>query len=98
MGMGTGTGIVGVRVVDMWPHVPMVDDSNVLELYADAVGELKLHGANFTTTYFVWGRNGPHGSVHRVPVIKIVRPCDGLFGMRTRLSDVIRQEPSIVPG
>lgn len=87
-----------IRYCDLWPDVPMADDSNVLELYADNIADLKLHGVNFTATYFVWGRKGPCGLLQRIPVVKIVRPLNSLFGMQGSL-EAMRQEesPSIVP-
>jgi hypothetical protein len=84
------------RYTDLWPDVPMADDSNVLELYADHIAALALHGANFTTTYFTWARKGPRGLLQRVPVIKIVRPRTSLAGMRETLAEM-EQSPSIVP-
>lgn len=81
-----------IRFIDLMPHVPMVDDSNVLEIYADSVADLKVHGTNFTTTYFVWGRNGPRGLVQRIPVIKIIRPCASVFGMRATIAAILNTQ------
>lgn len=69
-----------IRYVDLMPEVPLADDSNCLEVYADCIGALKTHGANFTITYCAYGR--PVGSMilQRIPVVKLVRPlasvCD----------------------
>lgn len=85
-----------IRYVDLMPHVPMGDDSNVLEVYADSIADLKLHGSNFTATYFVWGRKGPRGLVQRIPVVKIIRPCGSVFGMCATLATILKSSPSIV--
>lgn len=85
-------GIHGIRYSDLNPEIPLGDDSNCLEVYADCIGALQVHGSNFTITYCAFGR--PVGSVivHRIPVIKLVRPftslCD-LKGMLTKTGRIL---------
>lgn len=80
---------LGFRYTDLWPDVPMADDSNCLEIYADSVADLRLHGPNFMATYFVWGRRGPHGLVQRVPVVKIIRPHQGMVGIMSVVTSMM---------
>lgn len=90
-----------IRYTDLWPDVPMADDSNVMEVYADSIADLKVHGVNFTTTYFTWARNGPSGLLQRMPVVKIIRPLNSMMGMRANLTALCQEAghgiPSIVP-
>lgn len=79
---------------DLWPDVPMAQEADIPDIYADSVAQIELHGANFVTTYFIWGRNGPYGLVHRVPVVRIIRPIAAIVGvgenvrrMQRRISD-----------
>lgn len=67
-------GITAIRYSDLMPEIPIADDSNVMEVYADCIGALKTHGANFTITYCAYGRPIGSSVLQRIPVLKVVRP------------------------
>lgn len=71
-------GIAGIRYSDLNPEIPLSDDSNCLEVYADVIGALQVHGSNFTITYCAFGRPVGSSLIHRIPVIKLVRPVTSL--------------------
>lgn len=85
--------MTSIRYSDLMPSVPIGDDTNCLEVYADCIGALQVHGSNFTITYCAFGR--PVGSliVHRIPVIKLVRPMSSLCDLPTQ----IKKSMGVIP-
>jgi len=90
------TAMEPLQELDFHPDVPMQDDSNVLELYADDIGNLKVHGLNFTTTHFTWAqRQG--GLLVRVPVVKVIMPVDSNCDVGTHVRALLEQAGRAVP-
>lgn len=86
-----GMQAVDFRFADLWPDVPIADDCNTLEIYADGISDLRVHGVNFTINYFTWGRSGPAGIVRRVPVVKVIRPLNSACAMWQTLKGLIER-------
>lgn len=84
--------MMDVRCVDLFPELVMGDDSNVLRIYVDNVGRIRVHGENFTATYVTFRRNGPWGTMLQLPEVEIIRPITSVCGMGMRFRDLVGGE------
>lgn len=81
--------MIDIRYLDLLPDYPIDDFATVPTIYADGIADMRAHGTNFTLTYFVWS-TGLSGVPRRVPVARIIRPCQSLVGMKDSFTAMLR--------